>query len=138
MKSQEFLLKIATPDSIARSKYSELCTKWDEIKETYFGLHSGSHLNGFLSNQIQKKSDEGIVIQITTHGPLLQHRKSLVMLQESLNFTTKSQIVLLMLQQFDTEVDFCFRIRYVRFQCIIIVLLLGMYMQVSVSERIYR
>ena len=111
MKSQEFLLKIATPDSIARSKYSELCTKWDEIKEIYFGFHSDSHLNEFLSNQIHKKSDEGIVIQIITHGPLLQQHKNLVTLQKSLNFTTKSQIVLLTLQQFDTEVDFCSRIR---------------------------
>ena len=98
---------MTTPDAVARSKHSELFTKWVEIHEAYFKIHSYSYLDDFLSKQLN--SDKSIVIQITTHAPLLQYR-NLFMLQKSLGFT-KDQIVLLTLQQFDTEIDFCTRIR---------------------------
>ena len=109
MKSQEFLLKMATPDAIARSKHSDLFTKWEEIHKCYFKIHSYSYLDDFLAKQLNDKSDEGNVIQITTHAPLLQHR-NVFHLQKSLNYT-KDQIVVLTLQQFDTETDFSTRIR---------------------------
>ena len=109
MKSQEFLLKMATPDAVARSKHSELFTKWKEIHATYFRLHSYSYLSDFLNKQLRDDSDKGIAIQITTHAPLLQY-KNLLLLQKSLGFT-KDQISLLTLQQFDTEIDFCASVR---------------------------
>ena len=109
MKSQEFLFKMATPDAIARSKHSELFPNWMEIQESYFRLHSYFHLDDFLSKQLKDNLDKGIIIQITTHAPLLQHR-NLPLLYTSLGFT-KDQIALLTLQQFDTEIDFCTRIR---------------------------
>ena len=109
MKSQGFLFKMATPDAIARSKDPELLPKWIEVQEAYFRLHSYFYLDDFLSKQLRDNSDKGIIIQITTHSPLLQH-KNLPLLYTSLGFT-KDQIALLTLQQFDTEIDFCTRIR---------------------------
>lgn len=100
---------MATPDAIARSKHCELFPKWEEIHETYFRLHSYSHLDDFLSKQFKDNTDNGIVVQITTHASLLQ-LKNLFSLQNAFGFT-KDQITLLTLQQFDTEVDFCNRIR---------------------------
>lgn len=102
---------MATPDAIARSKHTELFHKWEEIHESYFRLHSYSYLDDFLSKQLRDNSDKGSVIQITTHAPLLQYR-NLLLLQKSVGFT-KDQIILLTLQQFDTEIDFCARIRLV-------------------------
>ena len=111
MKSQEFLLKMGTPDAIARSKHCELFAKWEEIHNTYFTIHSCSYLDDFLSKQLRNNFNEGRVIQITTHAPLLQHR-NVFLLQKSLEYT-KDQVVLLTLQQFDTEIDFSTRIRYI-------------------------
>ena len=108
MKCQEFLFKMATPDAVARSKHTEVFAKWEEIHEAYFRLHSFFYLDDFLRKQL--KSDKGIVIQITTHAPLLHH-KNLSLLHKSLGFTKKDQIVLLTLQQFDTEIDFSTRIK---------------------------
>ena len=98
---------MATPDAVARSRHSELFPKWAEIHKDYFRMHSYSYLDDFLSQQL--KSDKTIVIQVTTHAPLLQYR-NLSLLNKSLAFT-KDQIILLTLQQFDTEIDFCTRIK---------------------------
>ena len=102
---------MATPDAIARSKHCELFAKWEEIHKSYFKMHSYSYFDDFLNKQLNDKSDKGSVIQITTHAPLLQHR-NVFDLQKSLNYT-KDQIVLLTLQQFDTEIGFSTRIRYI-------------------------
>ena len=101
---------MATPDAIARSKHCELFAKWEEIHKSYFKIHSYSYLDDFLTKQLSdNNSDEGSVIQITTHAPLLQHR-NVFLLQKSLDFA-KDHIVLLTLQQFDTEIDFSTTIR---------------------------
>lgn len=97
---------MATPDAVARIKQ---ITSWDKISETYFALHSYSWLGDFIQEQLRQTSDKGVVIQITTHTSLLQYN-NLPLLQESLNFE-KEQITLLTLQQFDTEEDFCNKIR---------------------------
>ena len=102
---------MATPDAIARSKHCELVAKWEEIHKSYFKIHSYSYLNDFLSHQLSDNSNEGSVIQITTYAPLLQHR-NILLLQKSLKFA-KDKIILLTLQQFDTEIDFSTRIRYI-------------------------
>ena len=102
---------MATPDAIARSKHCELFAKWEEIHNSYFKIHSYSYLDDFLTMQLNENSKKGSVIQITTHAPLLQHR-NVFLLQKSLKYT-KDQIVLLRLQQFDTEIDFSTRIRYI-------------------------
>lgn len=101
---------MATPDAIARSKHSELFPKWKEIHETYFRLHAFSHLDDFLKKQMGDNSGNGITVQITTHAPLLHHKKLQKLLQKSLG-CNKDQITTLTLQQFDTEIDFCTRIR---------------------------
>ena len=111
MKCQEFLFKMATPDAVARCKHTELFPKSVEIHEAYFRLHSYLYLDDFLRKQL--KSDKGVVIQITTHAPLL-HNKNLFLLHKSLGKETygkRDQIVLLTLQQFDTEIDFSTRIK---------------------------
>ncbi|XP_065899490.1 E3 ubiquitin-protein ligase rnf213-alpha-like isoform X3 [Dysidea avara] len=110
-KSIDYLLQIATPDSIARSKFSKLFTKWIEISAAYFRIHSYSSLDGLLSNCLGHASDGGIVIQITTHGALLQ-RRDLLSLHKSINYK-KEQISFFKLQQFNTEMDFGNRIKAV-------------------------
>ena len=109
LKSQEYLFKMATPDAIARSKYSGLFTKWKEVYEMYFRIHSYSYLDDFINKQLGDNSDRGIVIQIATHSALLQ-RKNVLLLQKSLGFV-QDQIALLTLQQFNTAADFCNRVR---------------------------
>ena len=110
---------MATPDAIARSKYCELFTEWEEIHKSYFKIHPYSYLDDFLSKQLSNNSDEktqGNVVQITTHAPLLQ-LKDVFLLQKLLD-SKKVQIVLLTLQQFDTEIEFCAKIRYAKIACI--------------------
>ena len=77
--------------------------------QAYFNMHSYVSLGNFLSKKLNKSLDAGVVIQITTHASLLKY-KNLHFIQESLKFS-KGQISLLMLQQFDTEIDFCTKIR---------------------------
>ena len=106
---------MATPDAIARSKHSQLFPKWKEIHETYFRQHSHLHLNDFLQNLLKNHSDKSVLIQITTHAPLLLY-KDRHLLHKYLHLK-KDQITLLTLQQFDTDIDFCNRIRYVGCYC---------------------
>jgi len=113
---------MATPDSIARSKFSKLFTKWDDLSKAYFKIHSYSSLDGLLSNCLSHSSDGGMVIQITTHGALLQ-RRDLLTLHKSRDFLTlrkskdldkskrREQISFFKLQQFSTEMDYCNKIR---------------------------
>ena len=103
------MLRIATPDSIVRCKHSENLTKSNQIMLTYFNIHSYVSLGDFLNKKLNENSGEGLVIQITTNASLLQY-KNLLSIQESTDFS-KDQISLLMLQQFDTEIDFCSKIR---------------------------
>ena len=95
---------MATPDAVARSKVSKLFPSWNEISEIYFSLHSYSFLGDFLEEKLQHASDKGKVIQITTHTSLLQP-SNLPLLLKATKFG-KEQVTLLMLQQFDTEVEF--------------------------------
>ena len=109
LKSKEYLLKMATSDAVARSKHSKLFPSWDEISEMYFAIHSYTFLGDFLEKQLRHTSGKGIIIQLTTHTSLLQ-QKYLPLLLKAINFE-ENQITLLTLQQFDTEVDFCNKIR---------------------------
>ena len=108
-RSKEYLLQIATPDAVVRCKYSDIFTESKQIMQTYFNIHHYVSLGDFLSKKLSKSSDADMVIQITTHASLLKY-KNLHLIQESLNFS-RDQISLLMLQQFDTEIDFCSKIR---------------------------
>ena len=99
VKSKEYLLKIVTPDAIARSKSK------DDIFEAYFAIHSYSFLGDFLKEQIKHAFCKGVVIQITTYTSLLQPN-NLSLLLEAINFE-KDQVTLITLQQFDSEIDFC-------------------------------
>ena len=108
-RSKEYLLQIATPDSVVRCKHSEKFTESNQIMQTYFNIHSYVSLGDFLSRKLNENSGEGLMIQITTHASLLQY-KNLLSIRESIDFS-KYQISLLMLQQFDTEIDFCSKIR---------------------------
>ena len=117
LKSRNYLLQIATPDAVARSKFSKQFTNWDKISAAYFKMLSYSSLDGLLSNCLSHTSDGGVVIQITTHGALLQ-RRDLLLFQKSINFT-KEQISFFKLQQFNTEMDFCNGLKWVDTVCVI-------------------
>jgi len=108
-RSKEYLLQIATPDSVVRCKRSENFTESHHIMQTYFDMHSYMSMGDFLCKKLDENLGQGLAIQITTHASLLQY-KNLISIQESINFS-KDQISLLILQQFDTEIDFCTKIR---------------------------
>lgn len=103
------MLQIATPDSVVRGKHSEKFTESNQIMQMYFNIHSYISLGDFLNRKLIESSGAELMIQITTHASLLQY-KNLLSIRESIEFS-KDQISLLMLQQFDTEIDFCSKIR---------------------------
>ena len=103
------MLQIATPDAVVRCKHSKILTESKQIMQASFKMPSYVSLGDFLSKKLSKDSDADMVIQITTHDSLLKY-KNLHLIQKSLHFS-KGQISLLMLKQFDTEIDFCSKIR---------------------------
>ena len=108
-RSKEYLLQMATPDAVIRCKRSEIFTESKQIMQSYFNIYSYISLDELLRKMLNKNPSVGMLIQITTHASLLQY-KNLISIQKSLNIS-KDQISLLMLQQFDTEIDFCSKIK---------------------------
>jgi len=100
------LLKIATPDSIARSKLSNI--DWKKISEQYFEIHSYTSLATLLNKCFKKAKQESVSIQITTHGALLQS-KSRASLKKVLPGI--ADVMLMELLEFKTETGFCYEIK---------------------------
>ena len=131
-KGKSLLLNIASPDAIVRLKYSKLADEFDAAFDMYFIKQSHSSLFELLSKKLQvplsvpSTSEEGtsvgadfsiaaqkemLLLQITTHSHLLSE-PDVTRLCKALKIKRKN-IACIWLQEFDTEMDFCNKLKYV-------------------------
>ena len=136
------LLDIASPDAIVRLRYSQLASEFDAVFNTYFIEQSHSSLFELLSSKLpislDGSSNEGtgesvglsvpaqkemLLLQITTHSHLLSE-PDVTQLCNALKLKRKN-IAHFLLQEFDTEMDFCNKLKYVYvYLCVCVALLL--------------
>ena len=129
-KGKRLLLDIASPDAIVRLKESQLSSEFDEVFNMYFIDQSHSSLFELLSCKLLLSSDgpdkdsaderpgicsvaqkEMLLLQVTTHSHLLSE-PDVTQLCKALNLKRKN-ITCFLLQEFDTEMDFCNKLKYV-------------------------
>ena len=130
IKGKNLLLDIASPDAIVRLRYSKLADEFDAVFNMYFIEQSHSSLFELLSRKLPKSLDgpsnegtgegvalsvpaqkEMLLLQITTHSHLLSE-PDVTQLCDALKLKRKN-IAHYLLQEFDTEVDFCNKLKYV-------------------------
>ena len=115
------LLDIASPDAIVRLPYSKLSTEFDAAYKMYFIEQSHSSLSELLSSKLPIASESGenpissqkemLLLQITTHSHLLSE-PDVTQLCKALNLQRKN-VTCFLLQEFDTEMDFCNKLKCV-------------------------
>ena len=129
-KGKSLLLDITSPDAIVRLKYSKLAGEFDTVFDTYFIEQSHSSLFELLSSKLTVSLDrpsnedtdesvglsvpahkEMLLLQITTHSHLLSE-PDVTQLCKALKLKRKN-ITCFLLQEFDTEMDFCNKLKYV-------------------------
>ena len=129
-KGKSLLLDIASPDAIVRLRYSKLASEFDAAYNTYFNEQSHSSLSELLSSKLPMLLDEPsredtgeeicfsassqeeiLLLQITTHSHLLSE-PDVTQLCKALKLQRKN-ITCFLLQEFDTEMDFCNKLKYV-------------------------
>ena len=129
-KGKSLLLDIASPDAIVRLKYSTLADEFDAVYNTYFTEQSHSSLSELLSRKLsmslhehnKRNNDESVglnipgqkdmlLLQVTTHSHLLSE-PDITQLCKALKIK-RQNITHCLLQEFDTEMDFCNRLKYV-------------------------
>ena len=129
-RGKSLLLDIASPDAIVRLKYSKLSSEFDAVFNMYFIDQSHSSLFDLLSRKLPLSSDrpskgntdkragissathkEMLLLQITTHSHLLSE-PDVTQLCKALNLKRKN-ITCFLLQEFDTEMDFCNKLKCV-------------------------
>ena len=129
-KGKSLLLDIASPDAIVRLNYSKLASEFDAVFNKYFIEQSHSSLFELLSSKLPISSDgpgkgsndetsgmptaaqkEMLLLQITTHSHLLSE-PDVTQLCKALKLKRKN-ITCFLLQEFDTEMDFCNKLKYV-------------------------
>ena len=129
-KGKSLLLDIASPDAIVRLKYSILADEFDTVYHTYFIEQSHSSLSELLSSKLsmslhehnKENNDESVgltvpgqkemlLLQVTTNSHLLSE-PDVTQLCKALKITRRN-ITCCLLQEFDTEMDFCNRLKYV-------------------------
>ncbi|XP_074628909.1 E3 ubiquitin-protein ligase rnf213-alpha-like isoform X2 [Acropora palmata] len=110
-RCKSLLLEMATPDAIARLPASGIENEAEEIWKTCFNEPQHSSLAAFMGHVLQyddshleKKRQEGLLVQITTHSRLLS-RNDLYVLCEETGFSP-STVDFMTLQQFQTEQQF--------------------------------
>ena len=122
------LLDIASPDAIVRLRYSELASEFDTVFDTYFIEQSHSSLFELLSSKLPMSLDglsnagtdgsfglsvptqkEMLLLQITTHSHLLSEPE-VTQLCDELKLK-RENITHYLLQEFDTEMDFCNKLK---------------------------
>jgi hypothetical protein len=105
--SCQLLLSCATPDSIARLPVSKLSAESDRLRDIYFSKQYHGSLREHVKHQIatwQKEKGSGLLLQITTHSRLLSSE----VLKSMISFV---QVEFVSLEQFDTEQQFCDRLK---------------------------
>lgn len=105
----ERLLQMATPDAVARVHRSELRVEADHLWKIYFAHQQHSSLTQYLMSLFVHgclEDTEGLLIQVTTRSKLMSTNQ-INDLERSIGRTVES----VALQQFDTEHQFCRKIR---------------------------
>ena len=126
-KGKCLLLDVASPDAIVRLQYSKLASEFDTVFNMYFNEQSHSSLFELLNNKLPNTLDgpskeESVVfsvptrnkillLQVTTHSDLLSE-PDIVQLCNALKLQ-RTNIACFYLQQFDTEMDFCNKLKCV-------------------------
>ena len=125
------LLDIASPDAIVRLQYSKLASEFDAVFDMYFNKQSHSSLVQLLNSKLPKSLLDGsttesidesinlsppthkemLLLQVTTHSHLLSE-PDVAQLCDALKLKRKN-IAHFLLQEFDTEMDFCNKLQYV-------------------------
>ncbi|KAK2553290.1 E3 ubiquitin-protein ligase rnf213-alpha [Acropora cervicornis] len=110
-RCKSLLLEMATPDAIARLPASGIKNEAKEIWKVYFNEQQHSSLAAFMGHVLQyddyhleKKRQEGLLVQITSHSRLLS-KNDLFVLCEETGFSP-STVDFMTLQQFQTEQQF--------------------------------
>ena len=109
--SKRLLLETASPDSLVRLKDSSKHQEMNECVKIYFKeQHHGSLCDLVKAKLLDPQSpDEGFLLHVTTHGHLLS-KVDVNLLCHSLGWEPH-RVICFLLQEFDTEMDFSYKIR---------------------------
>jgi len=109
--SKRLLLETASPDSLARLTDLNNSQIVDECMKIYFEIQHHASLCDLLQAKLFDSDNppEGFLLHITTHSHLLS-RADVNFLYHSLHLKP-DQVTSFLLQEFDTEMDFSFKIR---------------------------
>ena len=111
--SKQLLLETASPDSLARLKDLNNPQIIDECVKIYFEDQNHMSLCDLLQAKLfdPQSPVEGFLLHITTHGHLLS-RADVNFLCHSLHLKS-DQVNCFLLQEFDTEMDFSLKLKYI-------------------------
>lgn len=117
------LLNIASPDAVLRMKHSKLVCEFPEVYQTYFSEQSHISLFELLDHTLATFNTQnagslqrhtwrkGLLLQVTTNSHLLSD-PDVTQLCKALKLP-RENITCQLLQEFDTEMDFCNKLKYV-------------------------
>lgn len=111
--SKRLLLETASPDSLVRLTDLNNSQIMDECVKIYFEDQNHSSLCDLLQAKLLDAQSpcEGFLLHITTHGHLLS-RADVNVLYHSLCLKP-DQVTCFLLQEFDTEMDFSLKLKYI-------------------------
>ena len=94
--------------AIVRLKQTALRNEYDKIAEVYFEEQQHLSLEQFLKFHLSQTNSRRLMMQVTTHSHLLTEEE-LIKIGCDLSYKVFSFV----LQEFDTELDFSSKIKYV-------------------------
>jgi len=109
--SKHLLLETASPDSVVRLKALMDTDEMRECAKIYFEDQCHSSLGDLLKMKLfdYQTPEEGLLLHVTTHS-LLMSRVDAKQLHHLLGWRS-NQVYRYLLQEFDTEMDFSYKIR---------------------------
>ena len=109
--SKRLLMETASPDSVVRLKALRDTEEMNECVKIYFEEQCHSSLCDFLKMKLfdSQSPKEGLLLHVTTHSHLMS-RVDAKQLHHSLGWRS-NQVYRFLLQEFDTEMDFSYKIR---------------------------
>ena len=109
--SKRLLLETASPDSLVRLKGSTKHQEMDDCVKIYFKEQHHASLCDLVQAKLFDSHcpSEGFLLHITTHSHLLSV-VGVKLLSRSLGWKS-NQVICFLLQEFDTEMDFSYKIR---------------------------
>ena len=115
--SKRLLLETASPDSLVRLKALRNDQELKSCIKIYFEEQNHSCLGDLLKAKLfdSQNPKEGLLLHVTTHSHLMS-RVDTNLLYHSLGLRS-NQVHCFLLQEFDTEMDFSNRIKYVTKTC---------------------